>query len=79
MKKSDECRFMLQALGLQFVRVEPAQGWYRSNPYSEAYRWEWSGVLNNRPLYGGCYTTMTECAKRRRLKFNERMDEVAPA
>ncbi len=76
---SDKCRWLLTQLGLEFVRVEPATGWYRTGRHSEAYRWHWYGFWKGRLINGGCAATMTECIAARGLKFNDKMDEVFPA
>ena len=80
LSKAEKCRFMLQRLGLEFVRVTPATGHWRTSHYADCYRWEWSGLINGRLHSGGCYETMTECVKARQLQFtSDRKDEVMPA
>ncbi len=76
--KSEQCRFMLQAIGVQFARVIPATGFYRTSRYSDCYRWEFTGQYNGVVICGGCWFTMTECVKARQLELNVKTGECYP-
>lgn len=76
--KADQCRFMLMALGVEFVRVTAAQGFWRTSRYADCYRWEFSGVYKGVSIYGGCWETMTECVKARALQLDVKSGEVWP-
>ena len=77
-KKQQRCIEMLEALGIQVTYCHSNQGYWRM-PQQDVYRWEWGGRLNGIPVTGGCWETMTECAKPgRHLEWNRKEDEVWP-
>ena len=74
----EKCIAMLEALGIDVNTCSPAVGHWRTSPYADVYRWEFTGSYQGITVCGGCWETMTECAKAGALYWNREEDEVWP-
>lgn len=74
----EKCIAMLEALGIDVSTCSPAKGHWRSSPYADVYRWEFTGRYQGVSVCGGCWETMTVCAKAGKLKFDAKTWEVWP-
>lgn len=77
-KAKAKCIAMLKQLGIDADYCEPAKGHWRTSPYADVYRWEFSGTYKGIGIAGGCWETMTKCAKAERLELNLEESEVWP-
>ncbi len=77
-KAREKCIAMLEEIGIVVRSCSPALGHWRSSPYADVYRWEFTGELNGVTVCGGCWETMTKCAKLGKLVWEAKEGEVWP-
>jgi hypothetical protein len=75
-KAREKCISMLEEIGITVRSCSPALGHWRSAPYADVYRWEFTGEYKGITICGGCWETMTECAKAGKLRLDEKESEV---
>lgn len=62
LKASERCVEKLAELGVTDAHVRPNRG-YWSHRTQDCYRWEFFGKYQGVSCVGGCYQSMTYCAK----------------
>src|SRR5258708_4995890 len=75
-KAREKCITMLEEIGISVRSCTPAYGHWRTSPYADVYRWEFTGEYKGVTICGGCWETMSACAKAGRLILNEKESEV---
>lgn len=73
-----KCIDMLEEIGIQVETCNPATGYWRTSIYADVYRWEFTGTIDGVTVCGGCWETMTKCAKSGGLIWNPKEGEVWP-
>jgi len=68
---------MLEALGIERVVVVGAEGYWRKKQ-QDVMLWEFSGTFNGITVTGGCWASMTECARAKSLVWDRKADLVWP-
>lgn len=77
-KARQKCIDMLEEIGIRVDTCDPAVGHWRTSPYADVYRWEFTGTLNGVTVCAGCWETMTKCAKIGKLEYSAKEGEVWP-
>lgn len=76
-KKRERCIELLEDLGIIVSYCKPNRG-YWSHAKQDVFRWEWGGTFKGISVSGGCWYSMTECAKSPQLVWDRKTDEVYP-
>lgn len=63
MKPSQRIIGMLEELGFRHAQLIPAQGWYRTSPRSDAYRWTGFAQYGGTRVSLVSFSQMTDCAR----------------
>ena len=77
-KARQKCIEMLEEIGIRVDMCYPAVGHWRTSIYADVYRWEFSGTLDGVTVCGGCWETMTKCARVGKLEYCSDRGEVWP-
>jgi len=71
----ERCIELLRGLGITSPNVSSNKG-YWAHRQQDCYKWEFNGTLNGVIICGGCWESMTACAKASRLEFSADRSEV---
>ncbi len=77
-KAREKCIKMLEEIGIRVSTCTPAVGHWRTSIYADVYRWEFTGTRDGVTVCGGCWETMTLCAKIGKLEYSTDSGEVWP-
>lgn len=62
-RTGDKLKKLLRAEGFEVTLLTPAQGYWRSSPFADCYRWKALAMHKGVQVALGCWETMTECAR----------------